>query len=63
MKKKCETNETDLENLEDTITECAGCKKKKPCRYGPNPFRQDIHGDCSEEWLCKECYDEACDSI
>ena len=39
----------------DTIPPCCCCQTKIDVRFITNPFRKEIYGDLTKEWLCGDC--------
>ena len=40
-----------------------GCEETVKCLYVIDPYLEEIHGETEYVWMCKHCYDSACDDI
>ena len=46
------------ENVEGVET-CEDCGSIEDLVYGPDPFGQEVKGDTSRRWLCRDCHESS----
>jgi len=54
--------DVNLPVINDNLHSCNYCGKTgSDVIFGPNPYKSDIEGDNTPEWLCASCRDLLCD--
>jgi hypothetical protein len=39
--------------------ECGSCHRVKPCQFEPDPYAEEINGNKTPVWICRDCYHES----